>query len=64
MSAAEDPGGRGHVGDEYVTYNRRKEGSPISDFPLFLLAQRKRKRHKGKQREGQSERLSVRQRGC
>jgi hypothetical protein len=33
-------------------------------FPLFLPAQRKRKRHKGKQREGQSERLSVRRRGC
>jgi hypothetical protein len=33
-------------------------------FPLFLPAQRKRKRHKGKQREGKSMRLSMRQRGC
>jgi hypothetical protein len=35
MSAAEDPRGREHVGDEYVTYNRRKEGRPRSDFPPF-----------------------------
>jgi hypothetical protein len=35
MSAAKDPGGREHVGDEYVTYNRRKEGRPRSDFPPF-----------------------------
>jgi hypothetical protein len=30
MSAAEDPKGREHVGDEYVTYNRHKP-----DFPPF-----------------------------
>ena len=35
MSVAEDPGGRDYVGDEYVTYNRRKEESPRSDFPPF-----------------------------
>jgi hypothetical protein len=35
MSAAEDPGGREHIGDEYVTYNRRKKGRPRSDFPPF-----------------------------
>jgi hypothetical protein len=35
MSAAEDPGGREHVGDEYVTYNKRKEGRPRFDFPPF-----------------------------
>jgi hypothetical protein len=35
MSGAEDPGGREHVGDEYVTYNRCKEGRPRSDFPPF-----------------------------
>jgi hypothetical protein len=35
MSATEDPGGREHVGDEYVTYNRHKEGRPRSDFPPF-----------------------------
>jgi hypothetical protein len=33
-------------------------------FPLFLLAQRKRKRHRGKHREGKSMRLSMMQRGC
>jgi hypothetical protein len=35
MSAAEDQGGHEHVGDEYVTYNRCKEGRPRSDFPPF-----------------------------
>jgi hypothetical protein len=35
MSAVEDPGGCEHVGDEYATYNRRKEGRPRSDFPPF-----------------------------
>jgi hypothetical protein len=33
-------------------------------FPLFLLVERKRKRNRGNQREGQSKRLSVRWRGC
>jgi hypothetical protein len=33
-------------------------------FPLSLPTQRKRKRHTGKQREGQSVRLSMRKRGC
>jgi hypothetical protein len=41
MSATSDPGGREHVGDEYVTYNRHKEGRPISDFPLFLPSSEK-----------------------
>jgi hypothetical protein len=35
MSAAEDPGGREHIGDKYVTNNKRKEGRPRSDFPPF-----------------------------
>jgi hypothetical protein len=35
MSTAEDPDGREHVGDEYVTYNRRKERRPRPDFPPF-----------------------------
>jgi hypothetical protein len=35
MSAAEDPEGREHVGDEYVTYNRRKERRSRPDFPPF-----------------------------
>jgi hypothetical protein len=41
----------------------RKEGIGLI-FHLFLLAQRKRKRHIEKQREGKSVRLSTRQRGC
>jgi hypothetical protein len=35
MSAAEDPEGREHVGDEYVTYNRHKERRHRPDFPPF-----------------------------
>jgi hypothetical protein len=35
MSAAEDPEGREHVGDEYVTYNGRKERRPRPDLPRF-----------------------------
>ena len=35
MSVSEDLEGREHVGDEYVTYNIRKEGRPRSDFPPF-----------------------------
>ena len=33
MSTAEDPNGREHVGDEYVTYNRRKERRRRPEFP-------------------------------
>jgi hypothetical protein len=35
MSAAEDPEGREHVGDEYVTYNRHQERRHRADFPPF-----------------------------
>jgi hypothetical protein len=35
MSAAEDPEGREHVGDEYVTYSRHKERRHMPDFPPF-----------------------------
>jgi hypothetical protein len=35
MSTAEDPDGREHGGDEYVTYNRRKERRPRPNFPPF-----------------------------
>jgi hypothetical protein len=36
MSAAEDPEGREHVGDEYVTYNNmRRERRSRPDFPPF-----------------------------
>ena len=46
-----------------LTTGIRKEGIGLI-FPFFLLTQRKKKRHTKKQREGQSMRLSVRQRGC
>jgi hypothetical protein len=35
MSAAEDPEGREHVGDEYVTFNRHQERRHRPDFPPF-----------------------------
>jgi hypothetical protein len=35
MSAAEDPEGREHVGDEYVTYNMHKERRHRPNFPPF-----------------------------
>jgi hypothetical protein len=64
MSAAEDPDGREHVGDEYVTYNRRKERRPRPDFPPFPPSSEEEEEVHRKQREGQSVRLSARQRGC
>ena len=36
MSAAEDPEGREHVGDKYVTYNRHQERRHRPNFPPFL----------------------------
>ena len=35
MSSVEDPEGREHVGDEYVTYNRHQERRHRPDFPPF-----------------------------
>jgi len=35
MTTAEDLGGHEHIRDEYVTYNRHKEGIPRSDSPPF-----------------------------
>jgi hypothetical protein len=35
MSAAEDPEGHEHVGDEYVTYSRCKERRHRPEFPHF-----------------------------
>jgi hypothetical protein len=35
MSAAEDPEGREHIGDKYVTYNRHKERRHRPAFPPF-----------------------------
>jgi hypothetical protein len=46
-----------------LTIDARREDLDLI-FPLFLPAQRKKRRHRGKHREGQNERLSVRWRGC
>jgi hypothetical protein len=35
MGSVEEPEGREHVGDEYVTYNRRRERRPRPDYPPF-----------------------------
>jgi hypothetical protein len=35
MSGVEDPEGREHVGDKYVTYNRHQERRHRSDFLPF-----------------------------
>jgi hypothetical protein len=35
MSAEEDPKGREHIGDEYVTYNRHQERRHRLDFLPF-----------------------------
>jgi hypothetical protein len=35
MNTAEEPDGREHVGDEYVTYNRRMERRDRPNFPPF-----------------------------
>jgi hypothetical protein len=40
-----------------LTIDARREDLDLI-FPLFLLAQRKRKRHRGKKREGKRERVS------
>jgi hypothetical protein len=64
MSAAGDPEGREHVGDEYVTYNRHQERRHRPDFPPFPPSSEEEEEAHKKQREGQSMRLSVRLRGC
>ena len=61
MSAAEDPEGPEHIGDGYVTYNRNRERRHRPDFPPFPpSSEEEEEAH----REGQSVRLSARQRGC
>jgi hypothetical protein len=35
MNIAKEPNGREHVGDEYVTYNRRREIRDRPNFPPF-----------------------------
>jgi hypothetical protein len=35
MSSSENPEGHEHVGDEYFTYNRRRERRPRPNFPPF-----------------------------
>jgi hypothetical protein len=38
MSTTEEPDAREHVGDEYVTYSRRKERRSRPNFPPFPLS--------------------------
>jgi hypothetical protein len=35
MGSVEDLEGREHVGDEFVTYNKRRERRPRPDYPPF-----------------------------
>jgi hypothetical protein len=35
MGSVEEPEGHEHVGDEYVTYNKRRERRPRPDYPPF-----------------------------
>jgi hypothetical protein len=51
MSATEDPEGREHVGDEYVTYNRHKERRHRPDFPPFSpISEEEEEAHKEAER--------------
>jgi hypothetical protein len=64
MSSAEDPEGREHVGDEYVTYNRRRERRPRPDFPPFPpSSEEEEEAHREAERRAEHE-ASMRQRGC
>jgi hypothetical protein len=40
MNSAEEPDGREHEGDEYVTYNRRRGSRNMHDYDLMLRASR------------------------
>jgi hypothetical protein len=64
MSAAEDPEGREHVGEKYVTYNRHQERRHRPDFPLFPPsseeeeeAHREEKRREEPEAEHEAERI-------
>jgi hypothetical protein len=62
MSAAKDPEGREHVGDEYVTHNRHQERKHRLDFPPFPPSlEEEEEAHR--EAEGKSVRLSARKRG-
>jgi hypothetical protein len=50
MSAAEDPDGREHVGDEYVTYNGQKEKRARPNFPPFPPSSEKEAQKKAERR--------------
>jgi hypothetical protein len=62
MSATEDPEGREHVGDGYVTYSRCKQRRPRPNFPPFPPSLEEEEEHAEKQREEQSARPSTKQR--
>jgi hypothetical protein len=56
MSVSEDPDGREHVGDEYVTYKRCKERRPGPKFPPFpLSSEEEEEAHGEEERRTESE---------
>jgi hypothetical protein len=56
MSVAEDPEGREHIGDEYVTYNRHQERKHRPDFPPFLPSlEEEEEAHKEAERRAERE---------
>jgi hypothetical protein len=62
MSAAEDPDGHEHEGDEYVTYDRHKERGSRPDFPLFHPSSEEEEEAHREAEMGM--RLSARKKGC
>jgi hypothetical protein len=56
MRAVEDPNGREHVNDEYVTYNRRKERMPRSEFlPFPPISEEEEEAHREAERRVEHE---------
>jgi hypothetical protein len=56
MSAVEDPEGREHVGDEYITYNRHQERRPRPDFlPFPPSSEEEEEAHKEAERRAERE---------
>jgi hypothetical protein len=64
MSSAKDPEGREHVGDKYVTYNRRRERRRRPYYPPFPPsseeeAHREEERRAEHEAEHEAERMMV-----
>jgi hypothetical protein len=66
MNTVEEPDDHEHVGDKYVTYNRRRGRRDMPNFPPFPhSSEEEEEAHKeeARQREEQNARPSVKQRG-